>query len=309
MMKRLEKKPELKIFAGLISYLIIQAILNVPLYFLILKPIFPHISNEWEIYHIILSGSPVGMVVLFSMITLVVQFFSSTLVFRRFSKSNQRDPNAFHWLGSYFVYFCVMGSQFLVIGLFIPEVQGNLEWLWLWLMLGSLSCLIILAFLSFIGLMLFAFPTFLTIFTNNIIISPEKTGNLLGIEKVFVGDYIPAGGIWVMIRVSVLFSPILLLFPVALFKISQRFIENISTGKKKERKSLCSYMRGNKGIFGYKSITTGYWTVLPTLLMLFYVEEHSTVETIGGSIFLIIISCLWVLLFLILPFFLCLTKR
>lgn len=309
-MKRWEKKPDLKIVAVLSTYLTIQGILNVPLYFLALKPIFPDISNEWEVYHVILSGSPVGLVVFFSMITLIAQFISSNLVILRFfkPKSNLRNPNTFHWVGSYLVYFCLMGSLVPVVGSFIPEIIGNMEWPWCWLMIGSLACLIILSTLSFIGLMLFAFSTFLTMFADRIMISPH-TGNLLEIEKVLVGDYIPAGGIWVMICVSVLFSPILLLFPTALFKISQKFIENISTGKKNERRTPCSQIRENIGIFGYLSITTGYWTVLPIGLMLIYVEEHSMAETMGGFIFLQVISSLWIIFFVILPLFLCLTKR
>lgn len=301
---------DLKTIAYMTGFLFFQGIISTPLYFFFLIPNFSHFTNEWEIYHeIILRNEAVFLTLfLFSSTTLFLQILGSIIFGQKCKSIKETEPHKTQWVWSYLIYFGITCLLILFIDIIIPESRQWFLWPWSCFVLSGLAFSGILVTVSFVGLMFFSLSVFLRDYSvmlmSSIKIIEDYSVNqtILGMEAILVGDYIPAGGIWVMITILRLFSPMLLFFPVVLFKIGLSQLKKPVPSIEIDQRTIGDRVKNNLGIYCYFQLTVAYWAVLPIFLMIFYVQEHSMnneTAIIVGYLFLVIITFLCIALSLI----------
>jgi hypothetical protein len=207
-------------------------------------------------------------------------------------------PHNLHWVWSYLLYFGILSLLIIFLDFFTPELRQGLLWPWIGFILIGLAFSGILITISLVGLMIFALPHFLTVFPMiDISIIGENSVEhfILGMEAILVGDYIPAGGIWVMLTVLRLYTPVLLFFPIILFKITQSQLERPIPSTEIVQKTIGELVKRNFGLYCYLLITVAYWVILPIYLITYYVQENSVGNetAISVSSFLFVIMTLF----------------
>ncbi len=298
---------DLKTITYLTGFLFFQGIISIPLYFFFLIPNFSHFTNEWEIYHEI--EAVFLPLFLFSSTTLFLQILGSIIFVQKCKPFKETEPFKAQWVWSHLIYFGITCLLILFIDIIIPESRQWFLWPWSWFVLSGLAFSGILVTVSFVGLMFFSLFVFLRDYSVMLIPSTKiiedysVNQTILGMEAILVGDYIPAGGIWVMITILRLFSPMLLFFPIILFKISLSQLKKPVPSIEIDQRTIGDRVKNNLSIYCYFQLTVAYWAVLPIFLMIFYVQEHSMnneTAIIVGYLFLVIITFLCIALPLLL---------
>ncbi|MFX0016952.1 MAG: hypothetical protein ACFFB2_20970 [Promethearchaeota archaeon] len=296
----------------LTGFLIFQGIINIPLYFFFFIPNFSHFTNEWEIYHEILLGNqPIFLTLLFfCSIILFIQILGSIIFVQKCKAFKETDPHKVQWVWSHLIYFGITLSLMCLLDFIIPESRQWFLWRWSWFVLAGLAFSGFLASVSFIGLLFFSLFVFLRDYSvmlmSSIKIIEDYSFNytILGMETILVGDYIPVGGIKIMLTILRLFSPMLLFFPIILFKIGLTQLKKPVSSTEIDQKTLGDRVKRHFGIYCYFQLTVAYWVVFPIYLMILYVQEYSmnneTAITVGYLFFLIItVLCIILPIFLI----------